>query len=397
MDDEPGKGKSRMLRPLLAVVLLAFLGLGAWLWFEEKPSPVTVSEPPAHKPVPTRKAAVGVEKRVFPIVTEREGTVSAVRYVEMAPRIRARIAKVLVREGERVTAGKDGGTATVMARLDDSEIRSRMIRLRDETEGMKRSLELAEANLIATRCQVDTARGRAAEITAELRNVKNSTRMAHADEQGAMAEARLHVLRQELQSARAEVGELSGRMERAERELAEARSSLDQLEVAASASGIVTRVMARKGDIAQPGHPIFIVEQPSAPEFHTSLPGPLPPCLEEGRAVEVLAEGSSTPLHGTVRNVRMVAGAHDIAVNLSSAPEGARSGLTGRLRIPCGQVERLLVPASAVKRSGPFRFVRVPDPDGHSERRRLILTGETRQDKIEVLSGLKENDRVLVP
>lgn len=66
-----------------------------------------------------------------------------------------------------------------------------------------------------------------------------------------------------------------------------------------------------------------------------------------------------------------------------------------RVAVPAGERTRLVMPATAVERIGQLEFATVIAPDGRFERR-LVTTGETdRGGRVEVLSGLREGDRVV--
>jgi multidrug efflux pump subunit AcrA (membrane-fusion protein) len=65
----------------------------------------------------------------------------------------------------------------------------------------------------------------------------------------------------------------------------------------------------------------------------------------------------------------------------------------GRLLLPCGKKTALLIPASAVRRSGQLELVRVME--GGEPQLRHIRSGKVYGERIEVLSGLREGERVL--
>jgi hypothetical protein len=65
----------------------------------------------------------------------------------------------------------------------------------------------------------------------------------------------------------------------------------------------------------------------------------------------------------------------------------------GRLLLPCGKKTALLIPASAVFRSGQLEMVRVME--GGEAQVRHIRTGKISGDRIEALSGLREGEQIL--
>jgi multidrug efflux pump subunit AcrA (membrane-fusion protein) len=71
-------------------------------------------------------------------------------------------------------------------------------------------------------------------------------------------------------------------------------------------------------------------------------------------------------------------------------------GMFGRISVPVGRADRLVVPRAAVRTVGQLELVDVPGPDG-TLTRRFVRTGRPVDGKVEVLSGLAEGERVALP
>jgi multidrug efflux pump subunit AcrA (membrane-fusion protein) len=76
-------------------------------------------------------------------------------------------------------------------------------------------------------------------------------------------------------------------------------------------------------------------------------------------------------------------------------PPGVYSGMFGRILIPLDDEQLLLIPESAVQRVGQLTLVQVLS-DGQLARRSVQL-GRKIEDRMEVLSGLKAGEQVLMP
>jgi multidrug efflux pump subunit AcrA (membrane-fusion protein) len=78
-------------------------------------------------------------------------------------------------------------------------------------------------------------------------------------------------------------------------------------------------------------------------------------------------------------------------------PEGSsiNPGAFGWLQQACGRSEVLILPDAAVSRIGQLERVRLV-VDGQS-RVRLVRTGKRYDGQLEIISGLKEGDTVVVP
>jgi membrane fusion protein, macrolide-specific efflux system len=95
----------------------------------------------------------------------------------------------------------------------------------------------------------------------------------------------------------------------------------------------------------------------------------------------------------TVNNVTI----YEVDVLPAEVPEFMRSGMTANVTFVVERKEDvLLVPADAVQQREGRSTVRVPGPDGGGPAAREVETGLTDGRRVEVVSGLREGDKVLV-
>jgi RND family efflux transporter MFP subunit len=76
-------------------------------------------------------------------------------------------------------------------------------------------------------------------------------------------------------------------------------------------------------------------------------------------------------------------------------PGTLRSGLFGKARFPAGQRTLVAIPAKAVVQKGQLQGAYVVD-SANVVRLRLIQLGKTYGEKVEVLAGLREGEKILV-
>ena len=76
-------------------------------------------------------------------------------------------------------------------------------------------------------------------------------------------------------------------------------------------------------------------------------------------------------------------------------PPGIYSGMFGRILIPLGEEQVLVIPGRAVQHVGQLQLVDVVQDDRVA--RRSIRTGRRLAEDVEVLSGLREGEQVVVP
>jgi hypothetical protein len=74
---------------------------------------------------------------------------------------------------------------------------------------------------------------------------------------------------------------------------------------------------------------------------------------------------------------------------------GLYPGMFGRLMIPVGQTEKIIIPLEAVTRVGQLDFVTVKTDQG-PVRRYVRLGQRIPENRVEVISGLKAGDQILI-
>ena len=97
----------------------------------------------------------------------------------------------------------------------------------------------------------------------------------------------------------------------------------------------------------------------------------------------------------TVNNVTI----YEVEVLPGKVPDFMRSGMTANVRFSIDQRKGVLVlPVEALKQEGKKATVLLPNPEGRGNpERREIQIGLNEGKEVEILSGLKEGDTVLIP
>lgn len=193
---------------------------------------------------------------------------------------------------------------------------------------------------------------------------------------------------------------------RAQAAVQTAEASLKEIEVTLAYSavrapfdGVVTRKMTEAGDMATPGAPLLVVEDPSRMKVVARVSEGAIDALRIGgaAAVEIDAAGSRR-LPCTVARVVPAADpasrTFDVEVVLDNADGRLRSGAFARLLIESGERRAVLVPKAGLVRQGQLEGVYVAD--GDVARLRWVRTGQDYGDRAEVLSGLSGGERIVV-
>lgn len=189
------------------------------------------------------------------------------------------------------------------------------------------------------------------------------------------------------------VHDMSERLRMAEAALAEAVALESYTKVTAPFDGRITRKLVNVGDFAAPGTPLLEIDGVGGLRVESALPESFPEA-EIGTEVLVAAEGvaeksvlaESSPAADTRSRTRLV------KTDLAASSE-LRPGQFVRLMWPVGTMPEILVPKSAVSRFGQMERVFVIE--GGTANLRLVRTGESHGDRVQILSGLAEGDLVI--
>jgi RND family efflux transporter MFP subunit len=342
--------KRRVRRGLEAVAGIATIA-AAVVWLSggcgERVAPGEVER---HAPAAGGPSAV-VESITSPSLEWASGAVDSARRTSIAPRILARIEEV------RVRAGSEVARDDLLVKLDARDLDARVREGEEALRGARAQLELAraEAKGVATQQRVD--------------QVRSELRVAEAEE------------------------------ERLAQSLAEARTALSFTEIRSPVAGRVVDRLAEPGDTAVPGRTLLRIYDPSALRVEVPVRETLAVRLDVGDALRVEVPAVEIQVEGVVDEIVPFAepGARTLLVKVRLPPRpGLFAGMFARVAIPADARTRLVVPDASIERVGQLEFATVLG-EGGAATRRLVTTGRRLSpDRVEVLSGLADGERVAV-
>jgi len=300
-----------------------------------------------------------VEERVKPYIEEAVGTLRAASRTEVSARVMAPIEEITVRAGSVVRRGD------VLVRLDRRDL---------ETQLSQVQASLVAAQAALTNAKNDYARTR----EAYEKSVRTRESLDKAIEAYRVAQAKLN---------------------HAEQALAEARVKLSYTTIAAPRDGVVVDRLAEEGDMAQPGVPLLVLYDPTSLRLEVPVMENLAVNLHVGDELDVRIDALGRTVRATVdEKVPQAEAASRSFLVKARMPrlEGMYEGMFGRLMIPAGRRRHLCLHTGAIETVGQLEFVDVVLPDDTVERR-LIKTGRAGYaNHVEVLSGLKAGERVVL-
>jgi membrane fusion protein, multidrug efflux system len=298
------------------------------------------------------------------------GTVRSATISPLAAKVMGNVTRVWVSEGDRVRAGQ------LLLEIDDRDVRAQSDRARAGREAVSGAAESARAQAALAQTNFEryaALRQRGSVSQAEYDAAQAAAKVAEAELQRALAQQR------EAGAAVEQAGVVEG-----------------FTKIHAPIDGIVTARLVDPGAQAAPGMPLLTIEAQDHFRVETTLPDDLASAVHAGDAVTVEANGRRYEL-GVTQIVAAVDPMSRSALVKIDLPRDAvvRSGAFARVAFVVGQRSGVAVPLAAVQRHGELANVYVVGSDNVA-RLRLITTGETRGDTIEVLSGLDDGERIVI-
>ena len=178
----------------------------------------------------------------------------------------------------------------------------------------------------------------------------------------------------------------------------EAEVMLGYATVRAPFDGVVARKLANPGDLAAPGMPLLQLEGTTDFQVEAAVPDSLAAKLTPGAALSVEVPAAGLTFTGALAEISSAADASAYTVLAKiSVPAGTtvRSGQFARVQLPGAPVRALLAPAAAVAVLGQMERVFIVG-EANRATLRLVKTGAARGDRVEILAGLDDGERVVV-
>lgn len=294
-------------------------------------------------------------------------TVVADKRAEISTKLMGTVISVNVKEGDCV------GKGSLLVRIDASEVQSQVQALEKQKEQADFAYRSALANYNAVK--------------------KTYDRYSKLLKEGAITQQEFDQIKAQFESAEAQLNQAMAGIKAVEFQKNAVASNLSYANITAPFYGCVVSKMVDVGDLAVPGQPLIVLEgRPYKVEAH--LPERFIERIKVGDILKVAAgdkifEGKviekSDSIDLTNRTFR---------VKLAVSSDGLRSGMLTKVLIPETK-NVLLIPKSALVRRFDFVGVWVVREDSTLELR-FVKLGEEVGDKVEVISGLKEGERVVV-
>ncbi len=254
--------------------------------------------------------------------------------------------------------------------------------------GVVRAVHVQEGDLLKKGDLLVTIDPR--QVTAQLQRAQAAAEVA------AKEYHRYQLLLKEQSASQQEFDRAEAQYRQAQAAVAAARVSKKDAQVRAPYDGRVVAKMINEGDLASPGSPFVTMEQEGLYCADLVLPERHIQAVAVGLSVQVAVPAlNDQKVDGTVGRIVPSADAQSRSFQVKvGMPEGLdlKSGMFARIFIPLGGTGKLLIPQAAVIPQGQLSGVFILD-DQSIARFRLVRTGKTYADRVQIISGLKDGQR----
>jgi RND family efflux transporter MFP subunit len=367
----------KRIRSLLIIIITTAAGLLTACSSNEK-------SPAEPGPLVTGVQTEIVHLEPAPMLYQAEGVIRSANTAILAAQVGGTVREIHVRAGDHVKRGQ------LLAVLDD---RSARAQVRGAEAGVNEAIQ-GEAE-VDQAVKAATADRQFAEATLNRYKAllaKNSLSRqeydgAEARYQGALANER---------AMEAKKQQILSRQQQARSQRDSAQTYLSYSSIVSPLDGIVTAKSVDTGTVVMPGTPLLTVEDTARYRLEASLPEEYLPNAKGGESVSISTEHGQ--YEGRLTEVVPAADAtsHTFLVKIDLPPDcNCRSGEYGQASFPIGETEGLAVPGSAVVDHGELQGIFVVGAEGKVEYR-LVKTGKTFGNRVEILSGLAAGEKVAI-
>ena len=338
---------------------------------------------------------------------EAVGTVRSKTTSVLSSKIVGNIIAVHIREGSLTRLGQ------LLIEIDDRDINAQLKKAQAGFREAQDTLEEIEQIIRASESARDAAQANKVLAASTFQRYRalleqRSVSQQEFDEMLAknkVAEAEADRTDRMLQSILAKKNQVLARIEQAKAEVVNAQISLSYTRITSPINGVVTVKQADVGTLAAPGAPLLTIEDGAHYRLEATVEESQIRNIRLGNPVKVIVDALGEEISSRVTEVVPTSdpASRSYVVKIDLPAAGRRSGsqsnlcsgLFGKARFAIRTREALLIPQTAILHRGQLVAVYALDSQEIAYLR-LIKTGKPYGDRVEVLSGLNNGDRIIV-
>ena len=212
-----------------------------------------------------------------------------------------------------------------------------------------------------------------------------------------VAKAGAHRSQTGVSEARAAVQRSAASVDQARSSVSAASVNLDYGQLRAPFAGVVVKKMAYEGEVASPGKALVQIQDRQSLELSLNVPESQMDKIHLRQRLDVEIPSASKTYRATVRQIVAstdpASRTFEARLQLEDQQRKLLPGMFGRVKLAQESKNRLLIPTSSLVQRGGLQGVFVV---GERAEFRLVKTGESQKDRVEVLSGLAANEKLIL-
>jgi HlyD family secretion protein len=389
------------MKRLLIVGVAALIGFGGYLLYS------SAQRVPV-KTVPVTRGSVRLT-----VSTVFTGSVVSEREAALSFQTGGQLAHLAVQEGGTANAGE------VVARLDDVEPKAQVMLAQANLHAAQAQLQRAKLSLPFEDSQVR------AEITQSQASLENATTMyrrwqdlyakgAVARQQVEDAQMRYAMAKSRYETAmaavtrnaakRQEIAAAEATVKQMEASLKMARIRMDHTLLRAPFTGLVTRTLVNVGEFVGIGKPIAhlvdpsslyvkaVVDEADALKVHVGQPAWVTMDVFQGKRLA----GRVSEISPVISSARQESRTSEVKIQLDDSSIALKPGFSADIEIIVEEISNVLrLPTHVILERARGKYVHIVS-DGRVQER-PIRVGASNWDFSQIVAGLQEGDRVIIP
>lgn len=313
-----------------------------------------------------------VKLAAMPEVMDVVGSVRARTSAVVSTRIAGSISVLRVREGDRVRKGQ------LLAQLDARE---------------------NQANAAVATSAVDEAR-RGVDEALSRKKLADTTfdRYQNLYKEQAVSRQEFDVRQTEKDVASQGVARAESRLKQSQEGAKAATTLSDYTKIIAPISGVVASKQADLGATVFPGQPLMTIEDDGSYQLELALPENVANKVKLGSLLQVTLDAVGSSFSARIAEIVPTAdpASRTFVAKIALTQQGLKSGMFGRGAVSLGtSVNGITLPKKAVVEHGALTSVWAVDKE-NSAHMRIVKVGRQTGERVEILAGLSEGDRVVV-
>ncbi|BAQ60377.1 probable RND efflux membrane fusion protein [Geminocystis sp. NIES-3708] len=361
-------------------------------------------------PPPPAVDAIKVTREFLNKSQEYIGTTEPIKQIILRSQAEGQILSLKVDVGDKVSQGQ------VIAELDNTLLKAALYKAEAELASLQSAVIEAEADVISAQAQVKSDQIRFAQTEVDANRLKelyDDGAIAKRDVELAMTEAKtakqsVKASESQVKVKKATVETAKGRIISQKAVIQEEKKRLIFTKIKAPSSGYVLERMTEQGNLIQPGGEIIRIGDFSQVKVNVAVSELELKNLTLGKTVNVNLDAfPQQKFTGIINRISPAANQESrqipLEILLSNQDQKISSGLLARVTFNNNENPPILIPESALKIDNPrgnklSNTVFILDNINGNEQviTRQVTIGENKNGKVEILSGLNSNDRLIV-